>query len=809
MKAEAYHLSLDIDFERLAFSGRLRLEGQLDAPRMRLDAVDLELLSARAGAAPLTITPIPSEQAVELDGVPAGATALEIEYRGKVSERGLVGPYRSVQPPDFMIATQFESVGARRMFPGLDRPDQKATFDVEVTIPADREAIFNTPVAESRVEGGRKHLRFQPTPRMATYLLFLGVGTFDVLRGEGDRARLAVWTPPGTSAQGAYVLDVASRVLAAFEEYYGVPYPLPKLDLVSVRDFAAGAMENWGAIASREQLLLADERTSSGLRRSIAMVTAHEIAHMWFGDLVTMRWWDDIWLNESFAAFMAHKILDRTGLVPDIWNDFLLSETAGALQGDSLSLTHPIRVAVERPEEIDQVFDEISYGKGASVLRMLEAFLGEEKFRRGVHDYLAQYQFSNARSEDLWSAFEAAAEQPVSDIMHRWVDRPGHPVVIVHRAAGGVHLEQRRFSLDGRHARQYWPVPLVGRADGRAVRLLLAGPDATLTVPEGADLFLNEGALGFYRVRYDPGTYDRLLARWDALSPPERWAVLEDLFAFLLSGDVDFALYRRFVDRAARDPDPLVARGVSGQLGRLLIALRDDPEFAEMYRTFFRLHADRLGLARRPGESELERSSREGILRGRLALDPEFAERLAARYPDLDRIDPDVRLPVAMAFARARGAAAVEPLWERLRRGNDAEATLMVRALGSLPDGALVAELFARAGRGEMPFQLVPFAAFEAARLPGNQETVWRWLVENEQRLGELLGGTSFLPIVYEFLIPCLGLDRPAAVRERFDQHLPAGAERAAKKGLEYLELYLRLRARRASATAPARGPAA
>jgi tricorn protease interacting factor F2/3 len=804
VKTEEYTLSMDIDFAKLTFRGMVHLRGELDSPTLRLNAVGLNVSRAAAGSHPLTVQAVDGREEIQLDGIPAGAREVELDFSGEVSQKQLYGLYRSQQPPGYVLATQFESSGARRLFPCLDRPDQKATFDVELTVDAGLEVIFNTPALEKTTADGRQRIRFAKTPRMSTYLVFLGIGKFDALQGDGTGTPVAVWTPPGDSEKGRYVLGVAQRVVKEFGTYYGVPYPMPKLDLIALRDFAAGAMENWGAISSRELLLLADEHTSAGLRRSIATVAAHEIAHQWFGDLVTMQWWDDIWLNESFASFMAFKVLDRLGDTPGVWSDFLLTEMAGALLADSLTATHPIRQAVESPDEIEEIFDEISYGKGATILRMLEAFIGPEAFRQGVHDYLVKFQYGNARSEDLWAALEAAAKQPISDLMRRWVERPGLPVLIVHRGPDGLHLEQRRFSIHGDHPRQYWPVPLVARMDGKALRVLMSGPEIALSVPAGADIFLNEQALGFYRVLYDGPTYEQILARYEHLAASERWLINEDLFAFLLSGDASFDRWRSFVENCIEESDPLVVHGLLGQLRELSIALYGDPVFVDLYRRFLASQTRRLGLVPRPGDTDMDRRLRDFTLRGRILFDPEFTRELAVKFSEYDQLDPDLRQAVAIAYAQVNGASVAEELWKRLREGDDAARQQMVRALGAFDDPATLAATLDRASGGDIPMAQLPYALLEAVSHPKSRPVVWNWFLQHGSAYLQFLAGTSTLHIVVEALVAYVGADHPEQTRQYFADHPIAGAERALQKGLEYAELSAGLRARREAETAPA-----
>ncbi len=796
MQVDEYQLRLDVDFRQLTFRGRIRIVGEFESPTATLNSVDLEIVRARSETTELVVSPDPINQEVHLEGVPPGTREVEIAYHGRAGERLLTGMYRSVQPPDYILSTQFESIGARRLFPCFDRPDQKAVFDAEVTVDADRRVVFNTPPIEIQRNNGRKRIRFARTPRMPTYVVYLGIGQFDVLRESAADGRVAAWVPPGEAAHAQYALDLARRLLRECEEYYGVPYPLAKLDLVSVREMAGGAMENWGAIACKEMLLLADGTTTSERRQTIGIVLAHEIAHMWFGNLVTMRWWDDIWLNESFATFMSYKLLERVGQISAIWNQFLLRETSIAFVGDSLSTSHPIRQAVRQPEEIDELFDEVSYGKGASVLRMLEAFVGEEAFGKGVNEYLRRFQFGNARSEDLWAALETATQQPVTEFVRRWIESPGHPVLKVHRGSDGIHVEQRRFSLTGRHPRQFWPVPLLGRTDGKPVRMLLTTAEVTLSAKADAEINLNAGAFGFYRVLYDPLTYDQLHARFDALPLSERWGLVRDLLAFLLSGDLGFDRYAQFLDRCVAESDPLMVQEVANHFLWLEVALADRPRALETFRRFHRTQSERLGLSRRPYEPEAEGQLRERMLLNRIRLDPEFERGLARRFPDYDRLDADVRGATAIAYARVEGAAAFEALEARVKTGSEAELQRAVRALGSFDDSALIRRTLELADRREILLSHIPFPLIEAVRQPAARPAVWDWYLRNTELIRQGLAGTGLESYLFEEIIPWLGISGEIPVQGYFRDRDVPGANRGIRKGLEYLEVLTALRDR-------------
>ncbi len=376
-------------------------------------------------------------------------------------------------------------------------------------------------------------------------------------------------TPPGRRESGRYALESGSRILRACEEYYGVPYPLSKLDLIAVAEHAFGAMENWGAISFQETRLLVDSSSSSFAQRDVFETVAHEIAHQWFGNLVTMSWWDDIWLNESFASLMETVITDRIAPVLDPWTDFFL-RTAGmaqAMGGDSLRATHPIRVTVHRPEEISQIFDEISYGKGSSVLAMLNRHLGDDRFRAGVTEYLERFRLRNARTDDLWAALERASGEPVSAIAGPWIDRPGFPVVSARIGPKGLELEQRRFSYLGSHEEDPWPMTMLLDVDGQRQRLRWDTRTLTVPVTPTATIHLNPDGVGFYRVLYDRTLYDRLLTALPSMKAADRWVVLSDLAAFVMSGDADWSTYIRFVRALGATNDRLVVEPICSSRG--------------------------------------------------------------------------------------------------------------------------------------------------------------------------------------------------------------------------------------------------
>ncbi len=392
-----------------------------------------------------------------------GKAKLCIEFTGILNDR-LLGFYKSQYKDKkgktkYLATTQFEAADARRAFPCWDEPAVKATFDVSLLVDKHLGAISNMPVISKKTVGTKILYKFGRTPIMSTYLLYLGVGEFEYLYGK---FKIRIVTTKGNKNKGKLSLDFTKKFLGEYEKYFGIKYPLPKLDMIAIPDFAAGAMENWGAITFREAILLYDPKTSSTrTKQYIAEVISHEIAHQWFGNLVTMKWWNDLWLNESFATFMATKIVDKFYPEWDLWDQFLDDAMLDAMSLDALKNSHPINVDVKHPAQIREIFDAISYDKGGSILRMLENYVGIENFRKGLKHYLTKHRYSNAEGRDLWDLIGKVARKPVSSMMKKWVDQVGYPVVDVKRDNSKISLTQRRFLSDGsRSSKNRWEIPI-------------------------------------------------------------------------------------------------------------------------------------------------------------------------------------------------------------------------------------------------------------------------------------------------------------------------------------------------------------
>ena len=397
MDITKYDLTLDIDFKNLNYTGKETISVTGQGEKFYLNSVGLDVTSVKVGGKSIPFTLNAKEQTLETDYRVNGNSLVEVAFSAKVGNV-LQGLYVANYKEGHMLTTQFESTGARRAFPCIDHPRYKAVFSLKLNIDNELEAISNMPVHDEAAQtNGKKIVTFQETPRMSTYLLYIGVGKFDHMEKKLGKIKGILTAPKDHLLSTDFPLTEAGGAINYFEDYYGIDFALPKVHLISVPEFGAGAMENWGAITFREVVLLANENTSAMIKQTISEVIAHELAHQWFGDLVTMEWWNDLWLNESFATFMAHKAINS--MHPDwhFFGKFLITETSGAFSGDSLHNTHPIDADVKSPDDIAQIFDEISYGKGASILRMIEGYVGEKNVRDGIRKCLQDNKYGNAK----------------------------------------------------------------------------------------------------------------------------------------------------------------------------------------------------------------------------------------------------------------------------------------------------------------------------------------------------------------------------------------------------------------------------
>jgi puromycin-sensitive aminopeptidase len=446
-----YDVKLTPDLSKFSFDGSVNIDVHVQASTKSIvvNAAELEILnckfSVQGGSdvpAKVTLQEEQETATFEFDNeLPVGKGNLEIAYKGTLNDK-MKGFYRTRYTTPwgeerFAAATQFEATDARRALPCWDEPEHKATFDVTLVVPYDRVALSNmNAIKDDRISQTLRQVTFARSPKMSTYLLAFVVGEFDYVEDrDSNGVLIRVYTPQGKSEQGKFALEVAKKTLPFYHKYFNVDYPLPKMDLITIPDFAAGAMENWGLVTYRERYLLVDpSNTSIASKQLVALVVGHELAHQWFGNLVTMKWWTHLWLNEGFATFVEYLCVDHClGEKFDIWTQFNSQTYSPALKNDALANSHPIEVEVGHPNEVEEIFDMISYSKGASIIRMLHDWIGDENFRKGMNQYLTKFQYSNAETGDLWASLGMASGQPVADIMGTWTEKMGYPVLTVSR----------------------------------------------------------------------------------------------------------------------------------------------------------------------------------------------------------------------------------------------------------------------------------------------------------------------------------------------------------------------------------------
>ena len=773
-----YRAHLSIELDGRSFAGRQSVELVLSEPAQEvvLHAVDLEISRAVCHAAGGSLEgraePAKASETVVLrfpEPIPPGSATLELAWRGKMCE-GLRGLYHAGP----VAVTQFEAADARRVFPCFDEPAFKASWKVSVEVPRDALALGNGPVESEQVEGGRKRVVFAETPPLSSYLVALCVGRLAGAEPIGVRGvPVRTWAAPEKLPLTAFGQEVAVEVLPRLEDYFGLPYAFGKLDQVAVPDFEAGAMENAGLVTFREVALLLDPSTASlAQKKRVAEVVTHELAHMWFGNWVTMQWWDDLWLNEAFATWMAFKVVD--GWMPGwrVWLEFDTAKAA-ALHLDALRATHPIRSVVKNAAEATESFDVITYEKGGAVLRMIEGYLGEEPFREGIRAYMRKHGRANAVADDLWNALGESSRQPVLELANDWIRQPGHPLVSVRRSGSRLQIEQRRFfSAPGESGPGRWPVPLVLRfQDGAGVkehRVLLRDRAAEVVLPAEGEVrwvCANGGATGFYRVAYHPDALADLRQHLDRLAPAERIQLIADEWALVRAAEREVGLFLDLCTAFGAEKDHAVLDELVGRLAAVehrLVADSDRPRFQSFVAALFGPRFEEIGWNAQPGEPDEARLRRAALVRalGLVARLPALVEEGVSRLDrflagDARALEPNLHEAAVVMTARAGDGARFDSfraLYEAERDPAFQRRYLM--ALAQFEDPGL-----ARRGEDLAFGRFVPLqdlASFMGALLANRSAREAFW-VELQARFEEVRTATSGAPMLLRRVIEAIG----------------------------------------------------
>lgn len=765
-----YDLRIDVDIDAWRFRVDEAIEIHLDeaTSSITLHALDLDVRSAEARVGERTIAATVSANAeaetVTLrftEPLRAGAVRLEFEIHGQILER-LRGFYRSTKDGARYAATQFEAADARRAFACFDEPEFKARFALTLVVPEELTAVSNGKVIGVRGLGaGRKEVQFAETPPISSYLVAYCVGPFEptptVETPGGWPVR--VFLPRGMADKGMFARDAHAHSLTWLEAYTAIPYPYTKVDAIGVPDFEAGAMENPGAITYRLTAIAADEkRASTHALKGIYYTAAHELTHMWWGDLVTMAWWDDLWLNESFATFIGYKAV--ADLVPEwgLWRDFVAT-LARPFALDSLVSTHPISFEVKNAHQATERFDVITYWKGAGVVRMIEGFLGADEFRSGVRAYLNKYRENNATADDFWRELATASGRDVAKIANAWIREPGHPVVHASATPAGdglkVALRQERFFADPAAAHgtaaQRWPVPLVikyGKGDRvETCSVLLEGEAGEVDLAGAEWFFPNAEGAGFYRFALDDGSLAALGSRLpQVLEPHERLLLANNQWALLKAGHVSIEQFLQLLGACSGDEDRAVVSTVVEQLGWIGAHVVDAGSEAAFAALVARTYGERLaalGWDAAPTETADDRMKRAAILgaMGRIArvqaVRDEARLRLEKYFADATVLDPNVVATIAAIAAIDGDAALFDRYLERKRQaGTDPEEEQrFLLALGGFEKPELIDRALTLTMTDEVRPQDRTFLFATLLGRPASRRAAWKFVRDGWDRI--------------------------------------------------------------------------
>ncbi len=792
-----YRIHLKPDLQAFRFSATTEISVEAAGPvrEISLNVLELDIISCKAIVEGeqknclFELYPKKERLKVTLPNETAGKIELKIEYRGDINNK-MAGFYRSRYISDgkekFAAVTQFEESDARRAFPCFDNPEKKATFDIEMTLPEELVAISNGPIVEEKSLGdGTKFIRFQQTPRMSTYLLFFGVGEFEFIEDPGE-VLVRVVTMPGMIKYGRFGLDFGRKSLEFSETYYDIKYPLPKLDLIAIADFAAGAMENWGAITFRENLLLHfPDITSRAGEERICEVVAHEMAHQWFGNLVTPSDWKYLWLNESFATYFGYGVVDHYHPKWGVWDQFLHGQLDSALERDAFCETFPIEIPGGEHVVINASTAPIIYNKGGSVLRQIEGYVGHENFREGLRAYLKKHQYACASSHHLWEALEEASEKPISHVMESWIGQPGFPIIEAERQEDQLVLTQERFTYLPLESKQKWMIPLaikVYSRDGNSKTLTTLLDTGRVVIdlgPETVGYKINEGQTGFYRVMYkDKGNLKELGKRVldKTMAHEDRWGLQNDLYALVRRGDVTLEAFLEFLSYYSNEHAflPLISIAKNLYHAYLVMTGSIKERVAALGKSLFEGVIAQIGYEPRPEESHTTSILREPLIwHSALYGSGDVKDFALMKFTSLlkgEKVHQDIMTSVMRVGAWNGDSHAFEWFVRRLKISeSEAERMNILAALGCFRGRDLIKKVLDYV-LSEVPARnkFVPIG--HLAVNPSAIPFMWEWFVSHLKEIEQ------FHPMHYERVIagivPVGGIGKEEEVRDFFNAYM-------------------------------------
>ncbi|HEV2803405.1 MAG TPA: M1 family metallopeptidase [Chthoniobacterales bacterium] len=786
---EEYAIRITPDIEKRTFSGSetIKVTAREAVKQLVLNVLELKITKASIDGKPVQASAIKVDEKQETltiaADVAAGNHQVDLEFSGKINQQGqglYYAPYQEqgTGAKKIMLGTQFEATDARRMFPCWDEPSFRARFQLTAVVPEKFTAISNMPVEkESKVAGG-KEIRFGTTPPMASYLNVFCAGEVDAIQTKKGDVTHGVVATKGKAEMGRYALESSQQILEYYNEYFGQPFPLPKLDHIAVPGGFGGAMENWGGITYFESALLFDpEKSSASTRQTIYEVVAHETAHMWFGDLVTMAWWDNLWLNEGFASWMGTKVTAKFNPDWEVWSSKQAPRDPSrrygigkepAMESDARSTTHPIQQTIATEAEANSAFDEITYRKGMSFIRMLESFLGEDVFRDGIRKYMAAHKLSNATTADLWNALGEASGKPVVDIAAAWTEQPGFPLVKVNRdAAGKITLTQERFTVHFNNAPPLeWKIPLTYLVPGEPAKASLLMEAKSMELPAGASnraIKLNVEGAGNYRVQYDEASWKLLLADLPKLSTGDRVNLLNDAWALVQANRAPMSLYLGLVERLPGKTELAEREQIMHAFDLVSRLLAGDPQreqFQKYARSILRPSFDQVGWDPKPGESVKIALLRASLIDALADLgDQEIIAGCRARFQkyltDPKSLAPDLR-PALLAVV---GSYADEATWKKLhelglKTTSIEEKQNYYMALASVRDPKLAARTLEISLTDELPTSRATYLVTKVARESEHPDLAWTFARTHMKALlakTDALGANSYAPGLFRF----------------------------------------------------------
>jgi len=816
-----YSLLLDVDLKGLAFDGEEDINLNILSPTktIKLHSADLEIKSVRLSTSSQGVLYASTKLHVEDEilectfdqAIQPGNSSLHVEFHGILNDK-MKGFYRARYVVNneerFMGVTQFEATDARRCFPCWDEPAVKATFQATMVIPKDRIGVSNMPCVSEVPHGEKKKLSFAVTPKMSTYLVAFVVGEFDVLESTTPRGTLIrVFTPVGKRDQGIFALEVATKTLPFYEKWFGVEYPLPKCDLLAIPDFAAGAMENWGCTTYRETALLVDEKVSSTVSKQyVALVVGHELAHQWFGNIVTMEWWTHLWLNEGFASFVEYMCVDHCFPEWNIWSQFIVQDLNRALELDSLESSHPVEVAINHPKEIDEIFDAISYSKGASIIRMLDGFLGES-FQKGLQHYINKHSYGNTFTEDLWNSLTEKSSINVRELMDTWTKQTGYPLLTVSMDTSSgkkqLKVSQKRFFSSPVHAStpssQLWVVPVsIATSTGQRIDFVLKTESTTVDLPNDVTwVKLNAGNTGVYRVLYDSNSLELLQVaiKNGLLSLSDKLGIINDLFALSIAGLLPTNLTLNTLLSFVNETDYNIWSIISIGINELDLILSNSDfynDFKEFARFLFSKVSKEVGWEPKTNEGHFPPLTR-GVVLSSLAYygDTDTIKESQHRFHSMlegkGTIIPDLRR-VVYPSVLSNDSSKYNDFLQLYQKSDSAEEkTRILGMLGSVKDVSLLDKTLHFAIGTDVRSQDSITVIRRVARNPLGKELAWKFLQGNWPTLHDRYKGFLLTALVKSVLTPFCDAEKIKEIDTFFEGKEVHGAERSIKQATEQI----------------------